>query len=159
MLLVIVAVILVAVGVAYAINVLPSQDNKSPQVQTSEGTESDKSRIPETNSNSDKTTDEIPVSTKMSASIDELDQSSGAVTFRGSVSGSGADGECSISYTNPNDKPVSRVFKPVVSNGTASCGPVEVSEQEFSYLGDWTLTFRYYSNNLQAVTTKIISIR
>lgn len=108
---------------------------------------------------SDKTTDQIPVDVTLVATIDQLSQSNGKITFKGSVNDNTADGNCSITFSNPNDRPISRTSKASQVNGIAVCGPIEIPETEFSFLGEWTATFRYYINDSQAVVERKVTIQ
>jgi hypothetical protein len=120
---------------------------------TNHGTKDD------TTPGTDKTTDEIPVSETLAATIMTLSQSNGQITFTGSANDNNAGGTCSIVFTNPNDRPVSRSANTTQSDGEAICGPIQIPETEFSFLGEWTATFRYYSGDTQAVTERTINIQ
>jgi hypothetical protein len=107
----------------------------------------------------DKTTDEIPVSETLAATFVDLSQSNGQVAFTGSANDNNAGGTCSIVFSNPNDRPVSRSATAAISDGKAICGPILIPETEFSFLGEWTATFRYYSGDTQAVAERTINIQ
>lgn len=103
---------------------------------------------------SSKTTDDIPTSASESIEITKLIQSGGAITYEAKINGTSGGGTCSAVYSNDIAKPVTRTSD---ANGDM-CGPVSISAGEFSTLGTWTLTLRYYSNNTQVVTSKKIDI-
>lgn len=130
---------------------------KDPQTQsssdTSHGTKDD------LDPGTGKTTDEIPVSTKLTAAIDELSQSNGSVTFKGSVDDGQSGGSCTITFSNENDRPVTQTVAANVTNGRATCDEVKIPETSFSFLGEWIATFRYYNNDTQAVAEDRITIR
>ena len=109
--------------------------------------------------NSPKTTDKIPVSENLKASIVTLNQSNGYITFSGTTNDTKTVGKCSIEFTTINDRPVTRYIDANPATDGATCGPVKIPETEFAYLGNWTVTFRYYSNNIQAVTEGSITIK
>jgi flagellar basal body-associated protein FliL len=111
------------------------------------------------NNSSNQTTDQIPVSDTLTATITTLNQANGVVTFNGSVNSEAANGKCTITFSNPNDKPVARTVDAVMSGGSSVCGPVQIPENEFSYLGTWSATFRYFNDNTQAIATKDITIQ
>lgn len=115
---------------------------------TNHGTKDD------TTTGTDKTTDQIPVSETLTASIDTLDQSNGVITFAGSANDTKEGGSCSIVFSNPNDRPITRTVAASISNGMAICGPINIPETEFSFLGEWTATFRYYINDTQAMAER-----
>ncbi len=112
-----------------------------------------------TDGSTDKTTDQIPVSTTLTAKISQLEQTNGAVVFTGSVNDASTGGKCSITFSNENDRPITRSADAVVVNNTGTCGPISVPENEFSFLGDWKATFRYYLNDSQAIAEGIITIK
>lgn len=120
---------------------------------TSHGTKED------ANNPTDSTTDQVPVSDTLIATIDNLSQADGFITFLGSINDKTTGGSCSIVFSNPNDRPISRTVNAVVNNGKAVCGPIKIAETEFSYLGEWTMTFRYYSGKSQAVAERQITIQ
>jgi hypothetical protein len=120
---------------------------------TSHGTKDDITPV------TDKTTDEIPVSETLTATFIDLAQSNGQITFTGSANDKNTGGTCSIIFSNPNDRPVSRSANTTQSDGKAVCGPILIPETEFSFLGEWTATFRYYSGDTQAVAERTINIQ
>ncbi len=132
---------------------IPSPTTQSSN-DTNRGTKND------TDGGTDKTTDEIPVSEVMIASFTDLTQSNGEVIFNGSANDSTAGGSCSIVFSNPNDRPVSRTTKATINGDKAVCETVKISDTEFSFLGEWTATFRYYAaDNTQAIAEGKITIR
>ena len=108
---------------------------------------------------SDTTTDEVPVNPTLVAVIDQLEQQDNKVTVKASVNTTDASGLCSITFTNPNDKPVTQTVNPILKGDRIICGPIEISEQSFSYLGDWLMTFRYYTDNTQVSAEDTITIK
>jgi cytoskeletal protein RodZ len=132
-----------------------STNNKSGDLQQN----NPKTNIPAASDNTSKTTNQVPVDSALVATIDRLDQTNGVVTFQGSVNSPLPGGNCSIIFTNPNDKPVTQTANATLSNGMAKCGPIQIPEQQFTYLGEWNATFRYYINGSQVVTIKAITIK
>lgn len=106
-----------------------------------------------------KTTDEVPVSEDLAINFTNLSQSGGFVIFSGSTNDTKNIGTCSILFTNPEDKPVTRSSAAIKNNGKAECGPIKIPETEFSLLGDWKATYRYYVNDAQAVVERTIKIQ
>ena len=106
-----------------------------------------------------KTTDEVPVSQSIAASIIQLEQKNGIVYFTGTVTPVQSGGTCSITLSNPNDKPIVRTTDATTDGSNSVCGPIQIPETEFSYLGTWTATFRYFIGDVQATATKEITIR
>jgi hypothetical protein len=102
-----------------------------------------------------KTTDNIPVSKETTVTIKNLVQQDGSITYSATVENYGESGTCSATFTNDNDRPVVRTTAAEQSN----CGPITIPEAEFSTLGKWTLTLRYYTNNTQAIATQTIEIK
>jgi len=109
---------------------------------------------------SPQTTDQIPINPDLTATIVDLKQANGFVLFSGTTNATKSNGQCSILFTNPNDRPISRTLEAKNVNGVMTCGPIQIAETEFSYLGEWTVTFRYYTsdNNSQAVAEKKLTI-
>lgn len=131
----------------------PSSPTTQSSNDTNHGTKDD------VDLGSDKTTDQIPVSTDLTATINELSQSNGLVNFRGSANDSKDGGTCSVIFSNSNDRPITRTAKSNVSGGTATCETIQIPETEFSFLGEWGVTFRYYSGDTQAVAEGKIDIK
>ena len=144
-------------GILFGWQPFGSQNTVEPVTQsssdTNHGTKDD------TINPSESTTDQVPISDTLVATIDDLSQTDGFITFTGSVNDTSNGGSCSIVFSNPNDRPISRTVNAVTNNGKAVCGPIKVAETEFSYLGEWTMTFRYFSGKSQAVTERNITIQ
>jgi len=160
--LVLVAVLVAFTGFAYAANIWPFNNSTVPTSDTQNNNSQEnatKDGNPSSEDTPTKTTDQIPLNNSVVVTIDELAQSNGLITFKATVASSIQGGKCSLSLTNPNDKPVTRTVNATSSNSTQICGPIEISEQEFSYLGEWTATLRYYINDTQALATKAITIK
>lgn len=114
-----------------------------------------KSQTSSTNVDASKSPNTIPVSTTTSVEITNLQQSNGKVIYAATVTNPAGSGTCSAVFTNDIAKPVTRTTG---ADGT-SCGPVSIPESEFSAIGTWTLTLRYYTDGTQAVTTKTIDVK
>ena len=108
---------------------------------------------------SDKTTDEVPVNPTLTATIDQLAQQDGKVIAKTSINTTDTSGLCSFVFSNANDKPVTQTASPTLKGDRVICGPIEIPEQSFSFLGDWVMTFRYYANNTQVSAEDTISIK
>jgi cytoskeletal protein RodZ len=132
-----------------------------PQSETnssvSDSTLKSKADLASTNTdlgNTSKNTSDIPVSATTTISIDSIVQSGGMITYDATVVNPGDGGACSAVFTRDGSKPVTRVSN-AHSDG---CGPVSIPELEFESVGVWTLTLRYYINEVQAITTKAVEV-
>ncbi len=134
-----------------------SSINDDATVYPSDDVENDKAE--KGNSGSSQTTNQIPISPSLNIQIENLIQSDGYITFVGDTNDTSSLGKCSIIFTNPNDRPVVRNVEATKQAGSAACGPIKIPETEFSYIGGWHATFRYYSNNEQAVSEQEIVIK
>jgi len=160
---IIVVVVLIAyTSTSFALKLWPFTQPTPSDTQsdsTSTSTDSSKDNIPSSDNGSTKTTDQVPVDTALNATINTLEQKNGLVTFNGSVSPALAGGTCSLTFTNPNDKPINRTSESTTDNTSSVCKQITVPETEFSYLGTWTTTFRYFVGEKQVVATKDIVIQ
>lgn len=105
-----------------------------------------------------KTSDQVPVSKGLVATITNLSEANQQVTFSASITGSSQKGTCVVTFSTPNDRPVTKQFDPTMSNQTATC-PLTLSAQDFTYLGNWTATLHYYLGTEQATAQKDINIQ
>lgn len=96
------------------------------------------------------TTEDVPVSKSATATITRLEQKDSTVYFDATVSNATQLGKCVVTFTTPNDKPVTREFDAVERNGTYLCS-ITLSALEFSYLGEWEATLRYYNGDSQVI--------
>jgi len=101
------------------------------------------------------TTNNVPVSPTTTIEVSDLSQSNGAINYTAKISGASTGGTCNANFSNDIARPVSRTTS--ASNG--ACGPVSIPETEFSTIGQWKLTLRYYTNDTQAVITKDIEVK
>lgn len=97
------------------------------------------------------TTEDVPINTSASATITRLEQKDSIVYFDAMVTNTTQLGKCVVTFTTPNDKPVTREFDATERNGVFICS-VTLSALEFSYLGEWEAMLRYYNSNSQVVT-------
>lgn len=100
-----------------------------------------------------KTTNEIPTSEAISVNISKLVQSGDVISYSADISGA-TNGKCSALFTSKMGKPVTRVTE--TTNGKCTA---DISALEFDALGDWTLQLTFYSNNTQASTSKVITVK
>lgn len=116
-----------------------------------------KAQLPNASTDVDitKSTSEVPVSETLHVKITDLTQGGRGITYRATISDSAKDGTCSATFTNSLDRPVIRT----TASRNNVCGPVTIPETEFSALGIWTLTLRFYTDNVQAVDTKTVEIQ
>ena len=107
-----------------------------------------------------KTTDQIPVSPDMVATITQLSETSQQVQFAATVTNAAAPaGTCVVTFSTPNDRPVVKQFAAALSGTTAVCGPTSFSTNEFSYLGTWQVQLRYFSGSTQATANGSIDVK
>lgn len=111
------------------------------------------------NTDTDKTSDQVPVSKDLEATISQLEQTDEGIIFSATIANSPDAGRCVVTFTNPNDKPVVKEVDATVKDGVALCGPLTVSPLEFSYLGEWQATLRYYLDDQQAIASGKVVIR
>lgn len=138
----------------------PSSANKEQETRTNLNAKEDFiEKSTSKNSNTDKTSDQVPVNKDLIATITRLEQTDEGVIFSATVTNSPTAGRCVVTFTNPNDKPVVKEVDATTKDGTALCGPLTVSPLEFSYLGEWQVTLRYYFNDQQAVASEKVTIR
>lgn len=119
-------------------------------------TAGNKSNVPTATDGVDlnKTTDQIPTAPEAAITITQLEQKNGQVSYAAQVSGIAENGTCSATFTKDGSRPIVRSSQ---ASG-ATCGPISISETEFSQVGSWTLTLRYFADNKQIDTTKDIQI-
>lgn len=98
-----------------------------------------------------KSSEDIPVSDKLSVSIESVVQSNGFVHAKVKTSNSGV---CVLSFI-PNDrgKPVTKEV--VVNNNICTA---DIHENEFSYIGQWGLSVVFYSEKYKAEASKNVTI-
>lgn len=132
----------------------------APQTtQTNTGEKTSQDTKTTANSTPSQTTNQIPVNGGLTVTIDQLEQTNGEVVFVGSSNSGDKGGTCSITFTNPNDRPVSRSVTAEINGTRSICGPVQIPDTEFSFVGEWKATFRYYVNETQAVAEKNLTIQ
>lgn len=126
-----------------------SSDTLNPQSKANLPSQSDTPGV-----DPNKSTNEIPVKQDASLSITSLQQSGGSVSYAATFSGIDGGGTCSAEFTAPGAKPVTRTTQPSGQDCSAS-----IPEMEFTQLGEWTLTARYYNSNTQVSATQAINVR
>jgi len=154
-------VLLTGTALAYVKKLGPfsTPSTNTSTTNESDGDESETPITPTDDKSEEPTTDQIPVETSSVAAIDILNQKNGYVNFSATATNIATGGTCTVVYSNTNAKPVTKTFA-AIANGTGiTCNSPQVSEQEFSYLGDWTVTFRYILNDKQATAEKTITIQ
>lgn len=104
--------------------------------------------------NSNKTTNEIPVSSDITISIKDLTQADGKISANLKIDNASDNGLCSFTFTKENAKPVVRS----TSTKTNSCS-ITIPELEFEMLGKWILEARYFANENQATANGEINIK
>ena len=97
------------------------------------------------------TSDQVPTNDDLTVSIESVSQSDGMVQASAKTS---ASGTCTFVY-KPADggKPVTRQV-----GVTGQACAASVSEAEFTYIGQWSLTVTFYNNGEKAEVQKNVSI-
>lgn len=158
----VIGVLLVAAGAAaYFLATRPDDSaSKAREKANSSDTQNpqNKENIPSADASSgvdpNKSTAEVPVKPEASLTISSLKQSNGEVSYAATFDGIDGDGTCSAQFTAPGAKPVTRTTKASGQECSAS-----IPEMEFTQLGEWTLTVRYYNSNAQVTATKAINVK
>lgn len=157
---VIVLAILLSVSV-YALYTY-TQGSSQPNSQQTEESQidnktdgADKSVEPGTNT----TTDKIPINKTANAKIRSITQSDGYVNVAAEISNSSTGGKCSVVFENSNARPVSVIVDSTATDDLVSCNTVKISESEFSFIGTWNVTLRYYTNSEQVVAQGSVEIK
>lgn len=102
--------------------------------------------------NSDTTTTEaVPTGDDISITIDSLGQSNGVVAAKATAT---QDGTCVFTFSTPNDKPVTRQ----VDTANKICS-VSISQNEFSYLGQWQLVVTFYKDGKKSEAKQNVTIQ
>lgn len=101
-----------------------------------------------------KTTDQVPTASAASIAITRLEQKNDQVSYAAQVSGITENGTCSATFTKEGSRPVVRSTQATGS----TCGPIVIPETEFSQVGTWKLTLRYFADDQQIDTTKDIQL-
>lgn len=107
----------------------------------------------------DKTSTQVPVNTDLVPTITQLVETGGQVLFTATVANTTTAGTCVVTFTNPNDRPVTKQVESTNKDSTSLCGPLIISAYEFSYLGTWQVEFHYYSDSQQATTNSSVVIQ
>lgn len=103
------------------------------------------------NNSTEMTSDEVATGTALSVAIVSASQANGYVKATANTNGSGT---CVFSYRPADDgMPVTRQVE-VVGN---KCS-INISQNEFAYLGSWTLKVTYYSNGTKAEASQNVTI-
>ncbi len=154
--------VLLASAITYLVYTYSRHTAPVAQPQTQQTNASSNTKTGVTSSNGsvstpvvDKTTNEIPVSTSMSISIDTLTEQNGTITYAGTVTNPVAGGICSAVFTSKINRPIT--LSPDYSTGR--CGPGTISANAFTSIGTWTLTLRYFTNTTQVSVSKDINIQ
>ena len=90
---------------------------------------------------SGQTSNNVPVNTGLVATITQLEETNNQVIFSAKIQNTTSAGTCVVTFSNPNDRPVTQQSVATNSNSTSICGPVDIPADEFSYLGSWQVSF------------------
>lgn len=161
---VLIALLILAIiaGIYYFIYLSPNKSQKGNTTSTTDITKdsdtksaTQPSTLPD-NSQNLSTTD-VPEDTSATAQISRLEEKDGTVYFAANISGASELGRCVVSFSTPNDKPVTKDFDAVEEGSDYVCS-VNVPALEFSYLGKWDVTLRYYNGDKQVIKTSTVTI-
>jgi len=128
----------------------------SPKTDAPAVDSSSKNNDPQTPNQSN---DQVPVSPTLTATITQLEEKDSVIYFSAAITGTSDSGTCVVNFTNPNDKPVTKQVTATVKGSSVACGPIQISNLEFSYLGQWSVDFNFYTGGKQVSTSGIIKIR
>ena len=103
------------------------------------------------------TTEEVPTNKEAVAVIRRLEQKDTTIYLDATISNVAKQGKCVIIFSTPNDKPVTKEFDSTKNGDIYTCS-LATSALEFSYLGKWDVTLRYYSENSQVVAKGALTI-
>lgn len=107
--------------------------------------------------NSDKTSDQIPTSTNLTATISLFSQADHMVNAAATINTSQA-GTCVISFTTDGSKPVSKTVDSTNTGNSQQCS-VSINEVEFDKLGTWNLSIIFYtSDNTKVEASREVTI-
>lgn len=144
---------------AYSANKWPFKAPKATKIVKPAYTPNQKKNIPPAGPDAGKTSNQVPVSTSLTASITNLSETNQEVNFTSTITGSSDAGTCVVTFSTPNDVPVTKQFTPTLNGQTATCGPLTIPAQDFTYIGTWTATLHYYVGTEQATTQQDIDIK
>ena len=102
-----------------------------------------------------KNSSEVPVSKDTTIQMTSLTQSGQQVVYSASIANPASTGVCSATFTKDGSQPVTKTETIYGSE----CGPSYISANSFDSVGTWTLTLRYYANDVQAVVTSTIEVK
>lgn len=134
----------------------PSTDEaNSQQLEDGKTKPTNPKENPPTPTNTGQSSEDVPVNTATTLTITELVQQGSEVRLNSALSGADGGGTCVATFTNSDGRPVVREF---ASAGADGCGPLTIPSIEFSALGEWELTLRFYNQGEQTVTKQTIII-
>jgi archaellin len=136
-----------------------AQNNSAKDTAQNDTTLNSKKDIPPATSTSGETSDKVPVNTAATMDIATLSQSGTTIHLDAVIAAlSDTSGTCVATFTKDNNKPVVHEFKPTLTDNAVHCATSDISALEFSSLGQWTTTVRYYQGNSQITGTKVVTI-
>jgi len=102
-----------------------------------------------------KSSSEIPVSKDTTIKLTSLTQDGQQIVYSASITNPASTGVCSATFTKDGSQPVTKTD--TISGN--ECGPFYITATSFDSIGTWTLTLRYYANDVQAVATSTIEVK
>lgn len=108
----------------------------------------------------DTTSQTVPLSSQLSVINITETQDKGIVKATAEVGGTKVvSGSCVFTFENELSRPVVRQAVPRNDGLAFICKTGDIPEVEFSAIGIWKLTVRYYDNGAQAVGTENVTIK
>ena len=108
---------------------------------------------------SNKTTENTPVSPTLSLNDVTATENGGYVSATAHILGNKyQSGSCVFTFENANARPVIRQANVISSANALACSSGNIPAVEFSVLGTWKLTVRYYYGGSQAFNAASIDI-
>lgn len=117
-------------------------------------------QTPEQAKAADKTAQNTPMSPTISVGQPKSTQAQGNVTGQVQITGTDntTTGTCVFTYENDIAKPVIRQVAAKDAGSSMTCNSGAIPEVEFSAVGTWKLTVRYFTDNQQAVNSTDVVI-
>lgn len=137
--------------------IIQSSDSNNTQNITTNTSPKNNNVATKTEQTSTKTTDQVPTNSEAMATLIQLEQVGENVLVTAKIDHIAANGNCVVTFTNPNDRPITKEFSPVDKDGVILCS-TSISAYEFSFLGTWHAAVRYYQDNKQVTAEGDVKI-
>jgi hypothetical protein len=153
--------VVMAVAGVGGYQLLQNKPNKSSNTQDQSAvTESQNKSNLTLNANASRTDQETPQATEITAKIDTLIQEDGYIKISGHVSAS-QEGVCVVQFETAADAPVIREQAAQPGAKTTQCPELRIQQENFSYLGDWKVSLKFYTKDGRTTKSeeRVISIK